>query len=113
MEGQNIIVSVVGPIAHSSSDLQLMMETLLGSKPWEYDPVVIPLPWRGEEQAEVRRRARTSGLCFGVMRWDGVIKPHPPIRRAIEKTVAKLRAEGHEVCLVQEGRSRLWARAEL
>ena len=52
MEGQNIIVSVVGPIAHSPSDLQLMIETLLGSKPWECDPVIIPLPWRGEEQAD-------------------------------------------------------------
>ena len=98
MEGQNIIVPVIGPIAHSPSDLQLMMETLLGSKPWERDPVVIPLPWRREEQEEVRRRARTSGLCFGVMRWDGVIKPHPPLRRTIEKTIGKLRAEGHEVC---------------
>lgn len=98
MEGQNNIVSVIGPITHSPLDLQLMIKTLLDAKPWQRDPRVIPLPWRNEEQLEVQQRARSSGLCFGVLMWDGVIMPHPPIRRAIRKTVAKLRANGHEVC---------------
>lgn len=89
MEGQNIVASVIEPIAHSPSDLKLMVETLLNVKPWERDPGVVPLPWRSEEQAEVRRRAAESRLCFGVMRWDGVVMPHPPIQRAVEETVAK------------------------
>ncbi|KAK0515032.1 hypothetical protein JMJ35_002411 [Cladonia borealis] len=97
MEGQNIVESVVGPIAHRPSDLQLMMETLLSSKPWERDPCVLPLPWREIEQVEIGRRARTSGLCFGVMRWDGMVMPHPPILQAIDKIVTRLRENGHEV----------------
>ena len=98
MKGQNIIVPVIGPMAHSSSDLQLITKTILDTEPWERDTGVIPLPWRGEKQAEIRQRAGTSGLCFGVMRWDGVIMVHPPVLRGIEMTIDKLRAEGHEVC---------------
>ena len=99
MEGQNIVASVIGPIAHSPSDLQLLVKALVDLKPWEHDPAVVPLPWRGEEQAELWCRTRTSGLCFGVMAWDGVVMPHPPIQRVINETVAKLRAKGHEVRL--------------
>ena len=90
MEGQNIIVPVIGLMAHTPSDLQLITKTLLDAEPWERDPGVIPLPWRDEKQAK--------GLSFGVMRWDGVIMVHPPVLRAIEMTIGKLRAEGHEVC---------------
>ena len=98
MEGQNIVSSVIGPIAHSNSDLQLLVETLLDAKPWERDPGVLPLPWRSEVQAHIRRQVAESRLCFGVMRWDGVVMPHPPIQRAIDETVVKLKMKGHEVC---------------
>ena len=98
MKGQNIIVSVIGPMAHSPSDLQLLTKTILDAEPWERDTGVIPLPWRDEKQAEIRQRARASGLCFGIMKWDGVIMVHPPVLRAIEVTIGKLRAAGHEVC---------------
>lgn len=108
MEGQNIVPSVVGPIGHSPSDLQLMVEMLLNAKPWEHDPTVVPLPWQGEKQAEVQRRARSPGLCFGVMWWDGVVAPHPPIQRVMEEIVAKLKEKGHEVrILVTNGDGRV------
>ena len=97
MRGQNIIVPVIGLMAHSPSDLQLITKTLLDAEPWERDPGVITLPWRDEKQAKIQERARTSGLCFGVMTWDGVIMVHPPVLRAIAMTIGKLRAEGHEV----------------
>lgn len=97
MEGQNIVSSVIGPIAHSAADLELMVRVLLDTEPWRLDPKVIKLPWRGEEQADIHERAATSGLCFGVMAWDGMVMPHPPIQRAIAGTVEKLKARGHEV----------------
>ena len=74
-----------------------MMRAILAMEPWMDDPKVIPLPWRKAEENSVLERARTSGLVFGVMEWDGVVKPHPPIQRTIKQTVEKLRLEGHEV----------------
>lgn len=97
MEGQNVVESVVGPLGHSPFDLRLLMKTLLGAKPWETDPGVLPIPWRAVQEEEVRERARKGKLVFGVMRWDSLVMPHPPIQRVIEETVEKLREKGHEV----------------
>ncbi|KAK3092146.1 hypothetical protein LTR53_019756, partial [Teratosphaeriaceae sp. CCFEE 6253] len=36
-------------------------------------------------------------LRIGIMATDGVVDPHPPIRRAISETAEKLKAAGHEV----------------
>lgn len=99
MEGQNVVPSVVGPLAHNPSDLRFLVKVILASKPWLRDPNVMPLPWRVEEQQDVHNRAQESGLCFGVMRWDGMVMPHPPVQRAIRETVANLKAQGHEVRL--------------
>lgn len=97
MEGQSIVPSVVGPISHSPSDLSLMMKTLLGSNPWNRDPNVIPLPWRPHVTEKVSSQVADRKLKFGVMRWDGVVMPHPPIQRVLEETVSKLRSTGFEV----------------
>ncbi len=97
MEGQNIVPSVMGPIAHSPADLGFITKLILDAEPWQSDPQVIKLPWRSEEQTEIRERAKTSGLCFGVMKWDGLVMPHPPIQRVIEEMVEKLKKQGHEV----------------
>ncbi|KAL8972015.1 MAG: hypothetical protein Q9183_000771 [Haloplaca sp. 2 TL-2023] len=97
MEGQNIVPSVIGPIGHSPSDLGLMMKTLLSSKPWISDPNVISLPWRPDVTEEVSSQAADRKLKFGVMRWDGIVMPHPPIKRVLEETVIKLRSTGFEV----------------
>lgn len=74
-----------------------MMKVLLDSKPWERDPNVIPLPWRSDVAEDVQTRARDGRLKFGVMRWDGMVMPHPPIQRVIEETVGELRGKGFEV----------------
>ena len=74
-----------------------MARVLLDTELWKLDPKAIRLPWRGDEQADIHERAATSGLCFGVMGWDGIVMPHPPIQRAIVGTVEKLKARGHEV----------------
>ena len=80
---------MIGPIVHSPADLELMVRVLLHNELWKLDPKVIKLPWRGEEQADIRERAATSGLCFGVMGWDGIVMSHPPIQRAIAENVER------------------------
>ena len=97
MEGQTIIPSVIGPLSHSPSDLSFMMRVLLSSKPWERDPNVIPLPWRSDLHEEVRARGKDKKLKFGVMQWDEMVMPHPPIQRVLQETVNKLKGEGFEV----------------
>ncbi|KAF2453815.1 putative general amidase GmdA [Lineolata rhizophorae] len=93
MDGQNSILSVVGPLATSIRSLRLVTKALLGAEPWMYDPLVLEMPWRVEQE----ERARDRKLVFGVYRDDGVVRPTPPVRRAIDHTAQRMRDLGHEV----------------
>lgn len=68
------------------------MENLLASKPWNVDPNAIPVPWRKELALPPTDRKLKLGVVFD----DGVVKPQPPIARAMRQTIAALRAAGHE-----------------
>ena len=91
-DGQNTILSVVGPIASSARTLGLLTKSLLSTKPWLHDPLVHELPWR-EDQAKLD----TSKLTFGVLKHDGAVTPNPPVRRAVDMVVKALEKAGHEV----------------
>lgn len=100
MDGQNTILSVVGPIATSVGALRLMIKSILTQQPWLYDPLVNEIPWRDEqEQKTLDLINATSGsqLVFGVFRHDGQVQPHPPVRRAIDIAVKTLEKLGHKV----------------
>ncbi|KAL4965404.1 amidase signature domain-containing protein [Aspergillus stella-maris] len=97
MEGQETVPSVIGPMGHSISDLRLLTQSILHNQPWLHDPKVIDIPWRFDVEDEVRQRAASKGLTFGVLRADGVVQPHPPITRAINETVQALNVARHEV----------------
>ncbi|KAF1953712.1 amidase [Byssothecium circinans] len=103
MDGQNSILSVVGPLATTAGSLRLAVKTLLSSQPWLYDPLVHEIPWRDDQYREIRELANTVGsqskgrLCFGILKTDGIVNPHPPIRRAIDLLVNALEKAGHEV----------------
>lgn len=93
MEGQEIIPSVVGPMARSTESLRLFAKTVVDAKPWLVDPKSPPIPWREEMAKEVLGRP----LRIAVMHWDGHILPQPPIRRALRDAEEKLRKAGHDV----------------
>ncbi|KAF2680837.1 amidase [Lentithecium fluviatile CBS 122367] len=93
MDGQNSILSVVGPLATSAGSLKLVIKALLDKKPWLHDPMVHEIPWREEQEQGVRE----GKLCFGVLRSDGIVNPMPPIRRAVDMVVKALLDQGHEV----------------
>ncbi|KAL9604624.1 MAG: hypothetical protein Q9219_000344 [cf. Caloplaca sp. 3 TL-2023] len=93
MDGQNSVLSVVGPLADSVATLRLLMKSLLSREPWLHDPLVHEIPWR-EEQAQLSPDSR---LSFAVLRDDGAVSPHPPVRRAIDTVVGALRKQGHKV----------------
>lgn len=93
MEGQEIIPSVVGPMAQSTESLRLFCKTVVDSQPWLVDPKSPPIPWREEMAAEVANRP----LRIAIMHWDGYMLPQPPIRRALREAEEKLRKAGHDV----------------
>lgn len=90
MAGQEAINSVNGPLSRSLSALSVFAEAVINhGQPWLHDPKAVPLPWRSVTLPEK--------LSIGVIRHDGVVKPHPPVERAIEIVVDALRKAGHEV----------------
>lgn len=89
--GQEVIPSVIGPLATSLGDVEMLMKVIVDSHAWEQDPKVVPLEWRDVSAIENQK------LRFGVMWSDGFITPHPPITRALKETVEALKKAGHEV----------------
>jgi amidase len=99
-DGQNSMLSVVGPIATSVGALRLMMKSILSQEPWLHDPLVAEIPWRDAQEQAVFDLVNSSGagqLSFGVMYLDGDIHPQPPVRRAIEIVVKTVEKLGHKV----------------
>lgn len=99
MDGQNTILSVTGPLAHSVGGLRTVMKALLSQEPWLHDPLVLELPWREEQSAQVSKAVAPGGggLAFGVIRDDGVVTPYPPVKRAVDIVVKTLEKLGHKV----------------
>lgn len=101
MDGQNSILSVVGPLGTTAGAVKLAVKAILSQSPHLYDPMVVDMPWRdAEEQAvlDMAKSASGSGpLVFGVMKSDGIVMPDPPVQRAIDLTVAAVQKAGHKV----------------
>ncbi|PWY91979.1 amidase [Aspergillus sclerotioniger CBS 115572] len=84
-DGQNVVLSVIGPLATTAKGLTLLFKSVLGQSPWLGDPGVLEIPWREE------------GLAFGIMYDDGEIEPHPPIKRALKIVEDTVRGLGHRL----------------
>ncbi|KAI4190375.1 MAG: hypothetical protein L6R41_000827 [Letrouitia leprolyta] len=93
MDGQNSVLSVVGPLADSIATLRLVVKSLLSRNPWLHDPLVHEIPWR-EDQLKI---SQDSPLSFGIFHHDGVVSLHPPVRRAVETVAKILEKQGHKV----------------
>lgn len=94
LDGQNSILSVVGPLATSVGALKLAFKSLLSQEPWLYDPLVADIPWR-EEYAQFGKNGEK--MTFAVLKNDGAVRCHPPVNRAINMAVQAARSLGHEV----------------
>ncbi|EXJ88508.1 hypothetical protein A1O1_05438 [Capronia coronata CBS 617.96] len=104
--GQTSIKVSCGPTCHSVSDLKLVTKLLFDYEEYiGFESSAVPIPWREVQQPK-------SKLVFGVMRTDGVVKPQPIILRAIDETVEKLKAAGHEVMEIEPPLD-LWEAAQV
>ena len=88
MLGQEQIVPVIGPISTSLSGIKVFMKTLVDAKPWLREASLLPFPWRTEPQIPVLSHGGKK-LRIGVMYDDGVVRPHPPILRALRLVAEK------------------------
>ena len=70
------------------------LQAVIGSNGWVRDNKVVPLPWRNDVVLETHHSNKK--LKFAVMRSDGILRPHPPIASALERTATRLRALGHQ-----------------
>lgn len=94
MPGQEGVPSVFSPMARTLDDLTYFTRSIIGMKPWTYDPTVHPIPWREDAESKY---AGAKVLRVGVLRTDGVVDPSPACVRALGMAEAALRREGHEI----------------
>jgi amidase len=81
-------------MVNSLSGVKIFAKAMIDAKPWLKDPLVIRKEWSVQEYA-LFNHGGGEKLCFAIM-WDnGVITPHPPLRRALQMTKDALEALGH------------------
>ncbi|KAH0559589.1 hypothetical protein GP486_003892 [Trichoglossum hirsutum] len=85
MAGADPIVTVIGPLSTSLSGITLFMKTVIDMKPWLSEPALIPLPWNSSFKISPHQP-----LKIGVLWHDGVVRPHPPVTRALRSVVSRL-----------------------
>lgn len=99
MDGQNSVLSVVGPLGTTAGAIRLVTKSLLSQQPWLHDPNVVELPWREEQEKAIWDRVNSSvgQLSFGVMTTDNIVNPQPPVSRAVDIVVKTLKKAGHQI----------------
>ncbi|KIJ61538.1 hypothetical protein HYDPIDRAFT_183162 [Hydnomerulius pinastri MD-312] len=94
--GQESISSVLGPMSTSISALKLFTKAIIDARPWDRDPLAVRKVWN-EKEYELVDHGGGEHMCFAIM-WDNkVVKPHPPLKRAMEIVKEALEKEGHQV----------------
>ena len=92
MVGQESVLGVAGPLTRSIDDIDFWMKSYInGGEPWNIDQNCIRIPWREVEKPQA------NDLTVAVMYDDGLVKPTPPIQRALKESVARLKAAGVKI----------------
>ncbi|KAF4334001.1 general amidase [Fusarium beomiforme] len=89
--GQESIRCVISPLANTAEDLGLFQKAILDQEPWEIETSLVPLPWKQISPP------KSGNFTIGVMWEDGLVRPHPPVVRALRYAVDKLKAAGATV----------------
>jgi amidase len=93
MEGLPGLKPAAGPLAHSLSDIDLFMSTVLGAEPWKYDATASAAPWQNISDPPNQR----SVLTIGIFPEDAHFPLHPPVRRALNSAITALTNAGHRI----------------
>jgi Asp-tRNA(Asn)/Glu-tRNA(Gln) amidotransferase A subunit family amidase len=92
MLNQEHIVPVVGPLSTSLEGVKIFTKTLIDAQPWLYQPALLPIPWRINQDWLPKSKDGTTKLKIAVLWDDGVVKPHPPVTRALTEMCEKLKS---------------------
>ncbi|ROW02769.1 hypothetical protein VSDG_01721 [Cytospora chrysosperma] len=100
--GLRTILPSAGPLANDLDALEILLKSVVDSRPALVDSTATDVPWRSIGPLK-------SGLKFGVLAEDPLFPWHPPVKAAVAETADLLRAQGHEIvyltsqqCLVGE-----------
>ncbi|RDW87467.1 amidase-7 [Coleophoma crateriformis] len=91
MAGSEQIPATIGPLSTSLAGCKLFIKTLIDAKPWLKEPTLLPFEWKEADPFP----AGGKKLKIGVLWDDGVVKPHPPVTRAMKELVEKLKKSGN------------------
>ncbi|KAI0482954.1 amidase [Xylariaceae sp. FL0804] len=96
MAGSEAIVPTAGPLSTSVQGLRLFVASVLARRPWLREPGLVPMEWGQRRQPDAaaagEKEEKKKKLRVGVLRDDGVVRPHPPVARALAELVDKLQA---------------------
>lgn len=90
MLSEEHILAVVGPLSTSLAGVKIFMKTLIDARPWIREPSLVPLPWKTEAQFPTDKKDGSKTIKIGLLTDDGVVRPHPPILRALKSMAEKL-----------------------
>ncbi|KAK5084789.1 hypothetical protein LTR05_005868 [Lithohypha guttulata] len=99
-----VVPPVSGPLTRDIESLDVFMSSYHSTRPWLDDPAILPIPWRqdivdsyaGLQIATSSRSRTTKRLKVAYITNDSVIRPQPPVVRAVEHTISNFRQAGHE-----------------
>ena len=89
--GLEVLGGQPGPMTRTAADLAVAMQVFTGDIAAPVDCVTPPMPWNNE------RAASAEPLRVGYWIEDGMQRPSPAIRRAVESAAAALRGAGVHV----------------
>ena len=95
LEGQDSVLSVLGPMCNSLTGVKAFMQAVISQRPWSKDPLAVRKSW-DEAAYGLTEHGGGTKLCYAIMWNDGVTVPHPPIIRGLEITRKALIAAGHK-----------------
>jgi hypothetical protein len=89
MLGRESISATNGPMATDRDSLELFMNIVIASEPWRLDPTIRYQPWAPHHF--------DRPLKIAVQWWDGVVKPHPPMIRALREVSEACKQAGMQI----------------
>lgn len=89
MGGKESITSTPGPMATDREALELFMKVAVSAKPWRIDPSLTVKDWTPH--------VFDRPLKIAVQWWDGVVRPHPPLLRALREVSEACKKAGMTV----------------
>ncbi|KAI1452731.1 amidase [Annulohypoxylon moriforme] len=86
MHGAESILGTMGPLSTSLEGLRLFSKVIIDQKPWLKQPNLAAMDWKDTAELFPNKKLRV-----GVIYSDNVVRPHPPILRALTELVGKLK----------------------